>query len=76
MGSFPLQIFALKAGKQNGENVQRESRCGAPFIPQLSPLVLTPADCSGQCQTLSQRLELGLHSWFTTHSSDFLPHWG
>lgn len=75
MGSFPLQVFALKAGKQNGENVQRESRRGAPLIPQLNPLVLTAADCSGQCQTFSQHLELDLHSWFTTYRSIFLFHW-
>lgn len=76
MGSFPLQIFALKAKKQNGENMERKSRHGAPLIPQLNPLALTPADCSGQCQTFSQHLELGLHSWFTTYSSNFLSHWG
>jgi len=58
-----VQLFAFKARKQNGENVQRESKSGVPLVPKLTLLVPTPADFSGQCQTRLQDLELSLHSW-------------
>lgn len=58
-----LQLFALQVRKQNGENVQRESKSGVPLVSKVKLSVVTPAGFSGQCQICLQHLQLSLHSW-------------
>lgn len=72
-----LQLFALQVRKQNGENVQRESKSGVPLVSKVKLSVVTPAGFSGQCQICLQHLQLSLHSWCWRPAA-LIPffHWG